>query len=940
VTARESIAGRGANGARLPDVQTFSGSIRRFAPFPALYSERLMPSLTRRMRFVRTVLALGIISAPVLVAGAQGTPQNAAWVPAEVLAKETYVVPPPEIARLVTAPRHLNVNLSQPSPDRRFFLKERSDGPPSVAAFGKPHLYFAGLQVDPKANRARALTTRGAVGLDLIDATTGKSTTIETPKNATVSSSTWSPDGRQLAYVANFDNTSHVYVADIATGKSVQVTKTPLLATLVTGVDWTADGKSVIAVLIPEPRAPEPKRPEVATGPLVRLWTDGAKSPQRNYWSLLQDPYDMDLLAWFITGQLAVIDVKTKGMRKVGAPAMIQSVDASPDGQHFRVSTMQRPFSYVVQHTSFGSIDELWDMSGKPVAQIAKRPLRVAPDTTDDAPAFGGRGGGDGPKRGLAWMPQGPGMYFIEAEPSARRDSGDATPAATGRGAGRGGAGGGGAGRPERLVRWNPPYGPNDTTVLYRAPGPMSSVVFSDDAKTIFVATTGNGTGEIYAVKLDAPATRHTIVRQRGYTPSFAGVGGGGRGGGGGGRGGAANDSLSFYNNPGALMTRRGTAGGPVAMVSSDGAVYLRGTRYHRNFLQEPPREFVDKVDIATARTTRIFEGARDALETVTAALDDDFSRAIVNRETPKQVQDSYLRDMKSGTLTKLTNNRDYTPEFTNAIRKRIVVTRSDGINFVVRLTLPPDYQTGTRLPAMFWLYPYEYTDQAGYDRTLRTENLNSFPSAGTRTIEYLAMQGYAVANFNPPVIGEQGRMNDNYVADLTRNLVAVIDELDKQGFIDRSRLGIGGHSYGAFTTANALAHTPFFKAGIAGDGMYNRTLTPNGFQSERRDLWSGQQTYLEMSPMLYADQVQGALLLYHSMEDQNVGTDLISSIRMMQALRAHGKVASLYMYPYEDHGPATRETLLDQWARWTAWLDIYVKNAGKGAGVKAVVQP
>ena len=167
-------------------------------------------------------------------------------------------------------------------------------------------------------------------------------------------------------------------------------------------------------------------------------------------------------------------------------------------------------------------------------------------------------------------------------------------------------------------------------------------------------------------------------------------------------------------------------------------------------------------------------------------------------------------------------------------------------------------------------------------------------------------------------------------------NLYAVIDELDRQGWIDRTRLGIGGHSYGAFTTGNALVHPPFFKAGIAGDGMYNRTLTPNGFQSERRDLWDGQGTYLEMSPMLYVDQMQGALLMYHGMEDQNVGTNLISSVRMMQALRSEGKNAALYMYPYEDHGPATLETNLDLWARWTAWLDIYVKNGGK-KGTKVV---
>ncbi len=219
-----------------------------------------------------------------------------------LLAKESYVQPPKEIVDLVTAPRYLNVSLTQPSPDRKHFLKEQSEGLPGMDAFGKPHYYFGGLQVDFKANRARTLTTRGAVGLQLIEPTTGKSMAIETPKGATVSSATWSPDGKQLAYIANFDAASHIYVADIATGKSVQVTKTPLLATLVTGVDWTADGRSVIAVLLPEPRMAEPKRPEIATGPLVRLWTDGVKDAERNFASLLQDPYDMALMEYYVTG--------------------------------------------------------------------------------------------------------------------------------------------------------------------------------------------------------------------------------------------------------------------------------------------------------------------------------------------------------------------------------------------------------------------------------------------------------------------------------------------------------------------------------------------------------------------------------------------------------------------------------------------------------------
>jgi dipeptidyl aminopeptidase/acylaminoacyl peptidase len=877
-------------------------------------------------RFRHVVLSGALLVATVQPLRAQDANAGSIEAAREVLAKESYVRPPEAIQKLVTAPRHLVVFFSQPSPDRRFFLREQSEGLPSVSAFGKPHIYFAGLQVDPAANRARSLTTRGAIGLSLIDATTGASTVIETPRNATVSGASWSPDGKQLAYIANFETASHVFVADLATKKSVQVTKAPLLATLVTSVDWTADGKSVVAVLIPEARPPQPAKPTVATGPQVRLWTEGKQSPQRTFFSLLEEPYDRDLMEWYVTGQLAVIDVKTKAVRKIGAPAMIQNVDVSPDGRYFRVRTMQKPFSYVVQYSSFPANDEVWDATGKVVATIQKRPLREAPDTTDDDNPGQGRGGDSGPRRALAWMPDGSGMYYIFADAPAR---GDSSAPGTGRAAGSGRGGAGGANRPDRVVKWTAPFGPNDTTTLYRHAGPLSGVAFTDDGRMLFGASTAGGQGEIFAVRVDDPSRRYTIVRQRDYTPSLGS--GGGRGGG---RGGAAGDSLAFYSNPGNLVTKRGIAGAQVVMMTSDSAVFLRGTQYFRDFLQNAPREFVDRVDIRTGTKTRVFEGARDASESVGTPLDDEFTKAIVVRESPTEVPNSYLRDLKTGAMTRLTNNTDPTPEHTRAIRKRVTVTRPDGISFVVKVTLPADYKEGTRLPAMFWLYPYEYTSQQEYDRTLRTENIRQYPNGGTRTIEYLVTQGYAVANFNPPVIGESGRMNDNYVADLRMNLYAVIDELDRQGWIDRSRLGIGGHSYGAFTTANALVHTPFFKAGIAGDGMYNRTLTPTGFQSERRDLWSGQSTYLEMSPMLYVDQMQGALLMYHGMEDQNVGTNPISSIRMMQALRSEGKNAALYMYPYEDHGPATEETLLDLWARWTAWLDIYVKNAGKAQKV------
>jgi dipeptidyl aminopeptidase/acylaminoacyl peptidase len=884
-----------------------------------------MPHTFRRIParafLLSTVLAVAI--APLARAQQNADNGKEELPPKERLAAETYVRPPAAIERLVTAPRQNNVALSNQSPNRKWFLKLQSEGLPSVQAFGKPHYYFAGLQVDHKANRARVLTTRGSSGLAIIDATTGQSRALETPRGATVSNPQWSPDGTKLAYIANFDDASRVYVADLASGKSRQVSARPLLATLVTGVDWTADGSQLITVLIPDGRKAEPQRPAIETGPLVRL-TDEKKEKTRTFASLLRDPYEKELMEYYVTGQLATINASNGAIKRIGAPAMISAVDASPDGKYFHVTVMRKPFSYIVQYNSFGTSEQIWDTDGKMLTELVNRPLREVTGGDDDQ-GFGGGGNQNDPNpRNIGWLPNGAGLYFLQQDPAPPRAAG--APADSN----EGGTQRGGARRKDRLYQWSPPFDASSKKVLLESDNRMSAILFTNDAKAVFVAENPTGTGHVYAHYFDEPGKNYTIWRVRGLNASVGG-GQGGFGGGGGGRGGNGADSVTFYQNPGTIMAKRGTAGGSVALVSTDGKyAYLQGTRYFKTWQDSAPRGFVDKVEIKTGQKSRVFEGRTDMYEQVTAALDDDFSKFVVARESPTQVSDAYLRDGSTGNYTKLTNNKDYTPEFTTAIRKRVPVERADGYKFIVNLTLPPDYKPGTRLPAMFWFYPYEFTDQAGYDRTLRTNNINQFPNAGPRTIEYLITQGYAVANFDPPIMGVNGRMNDNYVSDLVGNLTAVIDELDRLSYIDRQRLGLGGHSYGAFSTVNAMVNTPYFKAGIAGDGMYNRTLTPNGFQNERRDFWEGQKTYLEMSPFLKADKLSGALLMYHSIEDQNVGTDPISSTRMMHALQGLGKTASLYMYPYEDHGPATKETLLDQWARWTAWLDIYVKNAGK----------
>ena len=842
----------------------------------------------------------------------------------EILAKETFIRPPQAIEKIVTAPWQQNVSLSNQSPDHKHFLKLESEGMPSVQQFGKPHYYLAGLQVDYKANRARTLTTRGAAGLEIVDATTGQTRAIETPKGATVSAAKWSPDGSEIAYIANFEDASHIYVADVATGKSRKITKTPLLATLVTTVDWMNGGKSLVAVLVPEGRGAEPQHPAIETGPQVRMVGE-AKNKTRTYreYALLHDPHEQAQLEYYTTGQLAVIDAKTGSVRKIGTPAMIMAVDPSPDGAYFRVTTMQKPFSYLVEYQNFGTNEEIWDANGKAVAELAKRPLRNGDNALGDDPSAPAPA--DTAKRSFGWLPNGRGLYYLQLETASRAAQPDSAASSDDQpGAGRGGRG---SARHDHLYIWEAPFTSGSAKQIFQSNNRISDLLWSEDAQLVFAAENANGTSQVYATYLSDPAKHYPIARIRGVNLTVGTLGGGRFGGGG--RGGNGADSVTFYQNPGTVMSKPGRSVNEVALLSSDGNyAYLTGTQYFHTWADSAPRPFVDKVEIKTGKKERVFYSAPDVFEHVAAPLDDDFSKAIVVRESPTKVPDSFLRDMKSGQLTQLTHNTDYAPEISQAIRRRIPVTRADGYRFFVDLTLPRDYREGTRLPAFFWFYPYEYTDQAGYDRTKRTENRNQFHTSAPNNKELLITQGYAVVQPDAPIVGPAGRMNDNYVNDLRNNLSAVIDELDRLGYIDRSRLGIGGHSYGAFSTVNAMVHTPFFKAGIAGDGAYNRTLTPNNFQSERRDLWEAKDTYLSMSPFLYANNLTGNLLMYLGAEDQNVGTDPTNSLRLLHALQGMGKTAALYIYPYEDHGQVTKETILDQWARFTAWLDLYVKDA------------
>jgi len=451
-----------------------------------------LPRLCVRLSLVLPLSFLAI--AP--LAAQQGVEADKA-----LLARETYITPPAEVAKLVTAPREENSDLGQQSPDGRRFLATHGAGLGSTANFGKPHYYFGGLQVDYKANRARTLTTRGLAGIDIVDALTGKRTQVAVPQGASASSPAWSPDGSKLAFFANFDDASYVYVADANTGAAKRISKRAALPVLTTSLDWTPDGSAVYAVLIPEARMPMPKEPALSTGPLVRLTEPGTKKKTRTYASLLQSPYEKALLEYYATGQLARIDARSGATKNVGAPAMISGVDVGPDGKYLRVTVMQKPFSYLVPVQSFGSAEQLWTVDGARVTTLAERELREG-SSGDDGP----RTDSDSGRRSIAWYPGG-GIAFLLQDPAPKRGAGRADSTAAAGDSARAPR------RRDRLYVWQAPFDSAGAKAIASSNNRVAGFVFTTDGKWVVLSENASGVAHTYALSLADPSKRLAVMK-------------------------------------------------------------------------------------------------------------------------------------------------------------------------------------------------------------------------------------------------------------------------------------------------------------------------------------------------------------------------------------------------------------------------------------------
>jgi len=790
----------------------------------------------------------------------------AATVPAS--AETTYQMPPKVIADLIDAPQTPATSIG---PDNDTMLMLARPALPSIAEVSQPELRLAGVRINPRTSgpARRSYYT----GLTLKGISTGLEREITgLPKDARIRDVSWSPDGSLIAFTNTVDNGMELWVASVREARARRVTGPNLNATYASPFDWVSDDKTMIVKLVQEGRGPEPPVPTVPTGPIVQENT-GQKRPARTYQDLLENPHDKALFDHYFTSQLAKVTVDGV-VTKIGTPAIYASAVPSPNGKYILTEAIHRPYSYLVPVSRFPERIEVLDMDGQRVRLIADNPLAEGVPV-----AFGSVRTGP---RSVDWRADVPAtVYWAEAQ-----DGGDA-----------------GA---EAEIR--------DTIYVLAQPFDGSPVALVNMALRFGGFTWGNEhvalanewwwkTRKTKTWKVDPskPGSEATLLVDRSFEDR--------------------------YNDPGRPLTERTSHGTRVLMFTDGGrSVFLSGA----GASSEGDRPFLDTMNLETKDTKRLWRSEAPYYEYAVDVIDPDAMTVVTRREAVDEPPNYYVRNLSKGTERQLTNYPHPMPQMKEVHKELIRYDRADGVKLTATLYTPPGYTTSDGpLPMLMWAYPQEYksADAAGQV----TDSPYRF--VRTRPLSPLLwlMHGYAVLD-NPslPIIGEGDKEpNDTYVEQLVAGAKAAVDEVVRRGVADRDRIAIGGHSYGAFMTANLLAHSDLFRAGIARSGAYNRTLTPFGFQAEERTFWQAPKVYFEMSPFMHVTDIDEPILLIHGEADNNSGTFPMQSERFYNALKGNGATCKLVMLPAEAHGYRARESVMDMAYEMDAWLDKYVKNAG-----------
>jgi dipeptidyl aminopeptidase/acylaminoacyl peptidase len=690
---------------------------------------------------------------------------------------------------------------------------------------------------------------------------------IALPHDAKLGAPIWSPDGKQFAFTNTSKNGVELWMAATATGQARRID-----GAVVNGVgagpvaEWMGDNKTLIVRLVPAGRGAAPAESSVPRGPHVQE-SLGHAGPAPTYEDLLATPHDEDLFDYYATAQLASLDAATGKWTPLGSPAIFTTFRPSPDGKHLMVSRLHRPYSYQLPANAFPAEVEVWDRAAKVEYKIASLPL------ADRVPLAGVRTG----PRSYNWLPaKAATLTWVEA-----LDGGNPKEKVPNR---------------DRIMEQTAPFLQQPQEVArfkerFRGMQPLADgkALVEDYERASRVIRT-------MEVDLDKPGSDARVIFSR--------------------------NERDAYRDPGTPVTKTTPDGRRMAVQTGD-QILLTG-------LGASPagdKPFVDKFNLTSGKSERVFR-SEGGFEAVEAVLDDTGTRLLTRRESPTEPPNYFIRT--GSTLKQLTHYTNPVPQ-TSGVKKQLVTyKRADGVALSFTLYLPADYKPGTRLPAVLWAYPYEFSDVDTAGQVTGHE-AQSFTLLNYHQL--FVLQGYAlIDNAAMPIVGDPDTVNNTYVEQLQMDAQAAIDKAVDLGVVDRDRVGVFGHSYGAFMTANLLAHTNLFHAGVAESGAYNRTLTPFGFQAERRTFWEANDVYTKMSPFWFADKIKTPILLIHGEADDNTGTFPIQSERMYAAIRGNGGTVRLVMLPNEAHGYRAKETMEHVLYEEISWFDKYLKPGAVSA--------
>ncbi|HEY6234042.1 MAG TPA: prolyl oligopeptidase family serine peptidase, partial [Candidatus Elarobacter sp.] len=643
----------------------------------------------------------------------------------------------------------------------------------------------------------------------------GRVVRVALPAGAHLTALQFSPDGTRFAVTNATPHGTELWVGTTADAHATRVANLAVNDVFRGAVRWMPDGARVIVRAVD--RTGPPPAASVASGPAVQE-TAGAAGQIVTYEDMLANAYDEALFAYYGTSRVAVVDARNGSVARTPARGIYTWVSASPDGRYLLAERVHAPFSYLFPYERFAHAIDVLDARGTHVKTIADLPL------ADRVPADGVPTG----PRDVAWKPSSPAtLVWAEA-----LDNGDPRGAAAAR---------------DRIVTLAAPFA-GAPVELARTAARTFSVSWLDRDERALVTTYDSATRTRTTMLVDA--------RTSGAAPRAL----------------ATVRDGDYYNDPGTPVIAYSTSGQPVVDHTGD-AIWLRAAGYG----PEGRRPFLDRLDLRTNEKTRVFRSELAPLETPLVPLDADAGRILTQRESPADPPNVFVRTRATGALRALTAFADPAPQLRAIGRRLVTYKRPDGVAMSFTLYTPPGWKEGTRLPTLVWAYPLEFLDRGTASQNTNTTQTFAVVS-GTSEI-FMTLAGYAVLdNASMPIVGDPKTVNDTYVEQLTADAKAAIDEAVRIGVTDPDLVAVGGHSYGAFMTANLLAHTRYFKAGIARSGSYNRTLTPFGIQNERRSYWDATDLYTKMSPFTYANAIKDPLLLIHGMADDNTGTFPIQS--------------------------------------------------------------